>query len=80
MAGPSILDLLKTRIQQGVQSAAASAGNALMSGSPGKASTALSASEQLAQLQQQGPPDAMHYGRWQDQIAQLKDQIAKGKK
>lgn len=80
MAGPSILDLIKTRVQQGVQQAAGSAGNALFSGAPAAVGGAMSASDELAQLQKKGPPDAMHYGAWQDRMAQLQQQIRGGKK
>lgn len=87
MAGPSIIDMIRTNVQQGLQSA----GNALFSGSLDKVGSALapqqpkpgapmSASEELAKLQKDGPPDSLHYGRWQDRMAVLQEQIRGGKK
>lgn len=37
----------------------------------------MSAAEELAKLQKEGPPNAMQYGTWQDRIATLKAQMAK---
>jgi hypothetical protein len=76
MAGQSILDMIRTNVQQGIQSA----GNALFSGAPAKVGSAMSAADELAKLQKDGPPDAMHYGAWQDRMAQLQQQIRGGKK
>lgn len=86
MAGPSVLDMLKTNVQKGFQSA----GNSLFSGAPNavgsaiapqaKPGGAMSASDELAKLQKDGPPDSLHYGRWQDRMAELQQQIRSGKK
>lgn len=85
MAGPSILDMIRTNVQKGVQTA----GNALFSGSPNAVGSAIepqskpgamSAAEELAKLQKDGPPDSLHYGRWQDRMAELQQQIRGGKK
>lgn len=85
MAGPSILDMLRTNVQKGFQSA----GNSLFSGAPNAVGSAIaptakpgamSASDELAKLQKDGPPDSFHYGRWQDRMSELQQQIRSGKK
>lgn len=77
MAGP--FDGVLAALQQKVQQGAAKAGNALMGGAPNKAGSILDASQELARLQKEGPPDAMHYGAWQDRIATLQKQLASKK-
>lgn len=71
MAG-SILDILKKTAQQGAQNA----GNALFGGAPAAVGGKLSAADELAQLQKNGPPSALQYGSWQDRIDTLKKQLS----
>lgn len=71
MAG-SILDTIIKNAQIGAQNA----GNALFGGAPAKVNATLSAADELAQLQKNGPPNALQYGQWQDRMDQLKKQLA----
>jgi hypothetical protein len=40
----------------------------------------MSAADQLAKLQKDGPPNALQYQTWQDKMADLKKQMAAGPK
>lgn len=71
----SILDMLKKK----VQGAAQSAGNAIMSGAPTKTGASLSAADELAKMEKAGPPDAMHYGSYQQRLDDLRKQVRGGK-
>lgn len=41
-----------------------------------QANQQMDAAAQLAKLQKDGPPDSLHYGRWQEKMDALKAQMA----
>lgn len=74
-ASNDILSRIRTAVQATIQNAAQGAGNALFSGAPAAAGKAMSAQDELTKLQKDGPPDAMHYGSWQQRMDDLQKQI-----
>lgn len=77
-SGNSLLDYIRSGINNAIASSPVNplkpATQALAT-----ANAQASAAQQLAQMQKDGPPNALQYGTWQSKMDDLKKQMAAGK-